>query len=115
MAATTAVTPPSHHATPAIDRRSRHGAPQMTDETLFRRAMHALAVNFNREMDGDVLQVYWRALNGVQISDAEFAAAVTLAIRQDQHMPPIARLIALARPESDVRSEAVSVFGKIAR
>lgn len=87
----------------------------MTDETLFRRAMHALAVNFNRELDSDVLQVYWRALNSVTMTDAEFAAAVTLAVRQEKQMPPIARLIELARPEHDVRAEALSAFGKIAR
>lgn len=85
----------------------------MTDETLFRRAMHALAVNFNRDLDGDVLQVYWRACKGVEMTDAEFAAAVTLAIRQETMMPPVARLLALARPESDVRSEALRVFGQI--
>lgn len=85
----------------------------MTNEQLFRRAMHSLAVNFGRDLDTDSLEVYWRALKGCGVTDDEFATAVTLALRQDLTMPPIARLLVLARPETDAHAEGVRVFGLI--
>lgn len=77
----------------------------MTREN-FVKGMAALCENFSREQTPSLVELFWGSLS--QLTDDEWARAMSQSIGNDEFFPTVARLLRYARPqkpEAVVRSE----------
>lgn len=83
---------------------STRRTPLGIDKDRFALGMGRLAGNFGRNLDGEVLRVYYRALSAV-LTTEQFERAVARAIEGETFWPPVAVLVKLAGADAATRAE----------
>lgn len=83
----------------------------MATKETFTRGMAALAMNFNREITSELVELYWAILQ--ELTDEELDRAFQTSMRKDEFWPPTARLLRYARTPVPAKASGALVFQEI--
>jgi hypothetical protein len=78
---------------------------------VFTSGMAALALNHNREITSELIELYWSILQSLSVEELERAFHACLI--HEQFFPPVARIVHHARPARVESAEAYQVFDLI--
>jgi len=83
----------------------------MASKETFTKGMAALAMNFNREITAELIELYWAILQDLE--DLDLDRAFRLVLAQDEFFPPTARILKYAQTRRLPAADAGEVFTKI--